>query len=156
MFDPLYQLIANTLRANPKVIFDGQYDVDGGQTFTISFTAKKPAPNNQADLDLSAVFEAFPDGFAIQRLANINHTAVRVPVVGHNRVTEEIHGSFLLTVTKANWVKGLDGEPVVVKQSDCADEDSLDDIIQRYRKLPEAKQKIFIKFARTFLKGVAL
>lgn len=155
MFDPLYQLIANTLRANPKVIFDGQYDVDGGQTFTISFTAKKPAPNNQADLDLSAVFEAFPDGFAIQRLANINHTAVRVPVVGHNRVTEEIHGSFLLTVTKANWVKGLDGEPVV-KQSDCADDDSLDDIIQRYRKLPEAKQKIFIKFARTFLKGVAL
>lgn len=156
MFDPLYQLIANTLRANPKVIFDGQYDVDGGQTFTISFTAKKPAPNNQADLDLSAVFEAFPDGFAIQRLANINHTAVRVPVAGHNRVTEEIHGSFLLTVTKANWVKGLDGEPVVVKQSDCTDEDSLDDIIQRYRKLPEAKQKIFIKFARTFLKGVAL
>lgn len=156
MFDPLYQLIANTLRANPKVIFDGQYDVDGGQTFTISFTAKKPAPNNQADLDLSAVFEAFPDGFAIQRLANINHTAVRVPVAGHNRVTEEIHGSFLLTVTKANWVKGLDGGPVVVKQSDCADEDSLDDIIQRYRKLPEAKQKIFIKFARTFLKGVAL
>lgn len=156
MFDPLYQLIANTLRANPKVIFDGQYDVDGGQTFTISFTAKKPAPNNQADLDLNAVFEAFPDGFAIQRLANINHTAVRVPVAGHNRVTEEIHGSFLLTVTKANWVKGLDGEPVVVKQSDCIDEDSLDDIIQRYRKLPEAKQKIFIKFARTFLKGVAL
>ena len=153
MFAPLYQLIANTLRANPKVIFDGQYDVDGGQTFTVSFTAKKPAPNNQADLDLSAVFEAFPDGFAIQRLANINHTTVRLPVVGHDRVTEEQRGSFLLTVTKANWVKGLDGEPVV---GDCADEDSLDDIIQRYRKLPEAKQKIFIKFARTFLKGVAL
>lgn len=153
MFDPLYQLIANTLRANPKVIFDGQYDVDGGQTFTVSFTAKHPAPNNQADLDLSEVFAAFPYGFAIQRLANINHTTVRLPVSGHDRVTEEQRGSFLLTVTKANWVKGLDGEPVV---SDCADEDSLDDILQRYRKLPEAKQKIFIKFARTFLKGVAL
>ncbi|UAW96658.1 hypothetical protein pEaSNUABM22_00171 [Erwinia phage pEa_SNUABM_22] len=153
MFDPLHTLICNTLRANKKIIFDGQYDVDGGITFRVSFTAKNPAPNNEADIDLTEVFAQFPDGVAIQRIADIEHTKVRVPVGGPGeRVADEVRGTFLLTVTKANWHKGEVG---VVSPVDLTEDDSLEDIIQRYRKLPEAKQKIFIKFARTFLKGVA-
>lgn len=153
--DMISKLIADTLRANPKIIFDGQYDVEGGETFRVSFVAKAPAPDNKADIDLSAVFEQFPDGVAIQRIADIDHTKVRNPTgLGGSRVMDEYRGTFLLTVTKANWQKGEIGTIDDIHLS--MDEDSLEDIIQRYRKLPEAKQKIFIKFARTFLKGVAL
>lgn len=160
MFDPLHTLIVNTLRANPKIIMDGQYDVDGGETFIVSFVAKSPAPNNQANIDLTAVFDAFPDGFAVQRIADLNHTVVRLPTAVTGRIKEEIHGTFRLTATKANWQKGDDGvagqkdddENVVDDENDL----SLADIIDRYSKLPELKKKQFTAAARLLLKGLAL
>lgn len=151
MFDPLNTLIVNTLRANPKIIMDGQYDVDGGETFIVSFVAKSPAPNNQANIDLTAVFDAFPDGFAVQRIADLNHTVVRLPTAVTGRIKEEIHGTFRLTATKANWQKG-DDENVVDDENDL----SLADIIDRYSKLPELKKKQFTAAARLLLKGLAL
>lgn len=153
--DPIFKLINDTLRAHDNIIFDGQYDIEGGEVFRVQFVAKSPAPDNKADIDLSAVFAQFPDGFAVQRIADIDHTKVRNPVGGPgNRSVDEHRGTFLLTVTKANWLKGEVGTVESIHLT--TDEDSLEDIIRRYRKLPEAKQKIFIKFARTFLKGVAL
>lgn len=153
--DPIFKLITDTLRAHDNIIFDGQYDVEGGESFRVQFVAKSPAPDNKADIDLSSVFTQFPDGFAVQRIADIDYTKVRNPVGGAGgRSMEEYRGTFLLTVTKANWQKGEVGTIEGVHLT--TDEDSLEDIIQRCRKLPEAKQKIFIKFARTFLKGIAL
>ena len=157
MFDPLNTLIVNTLRANPKIIMDGQYDVDGGETFLVSFVAKSPAPNNQADIDLTAAFDAFPDGFAVQRIDGLNHTVVRQPVSAHGRNTEEIHGTFRLTVTKANWQKGDDG--VAGQEGNYVDDENvigLADIIDRYNKLPDLKKKQFTAAARLLLKGLAL
>ncbi|AWY08440.1 hypothetical protein HOT49_gp168 [Erwinia phage vB_EamM_Alexandra] len=155
--DPIFKLITDTLRAHDNIIFDGQYDVEGGETFRVQFVAKSPAPDNKADIDLSAVFAQFPDGFAVQRVADIDHTKVRSPVGGPgNRAVDEHRGTFLLTVTKANWQAGEEGVVGSDPEANPVEDDSLEDIIQRYRKLPEAKQKIFIKFARTFLKGVAL
>ncbi|QZE57376.1 hypothetical protein MPK71_gp167 [Erwinia phage pEa_SNUABM_1] len=164
MFDPLYTLIVNTLRANEKIIFDGQYDVEGGETFSVPFVAKSPAPDNKADVELSEVFAQFPDGFAVQRIANLEHTKVRKPVGLSTRFTEEYQGTFLLTVTKANWQKGDDGvsgqegryvddeENVVEDENDLG----LADIIARYNKLPELKKKQFTASARLLLKGLAL
>lgn len=164
MFDPLNTLIVNTLRAHPKIIMDGQYDVDGGVTFLVSFVAKSPAPNNQADIDLTVAFDAFPDGFAVQRIADLNHTIVRNPVGIDGRSTEEVRGTFRLTATKANWQKGDDGvagreghyvdseENVVEDENDLG----LADIIARYNKLPELKKKQFTASARLLLKGLAL
>lgn len=165
MFDPLYTLIVNTLRANEKILFDGQYDVEGGETFSVPFVAKAPAPDNKADVDLSEVFAQFPDGFAVQRIANLEQTKVRTPVGGPgNRFTEEYRGTFLLTVTKANWQKGDDGvagqeghyvdddENVVEDENDIG----LADILDRYSKLPELKKKQFTAAARLLLKGLAL
>lgn len=155
MFDPVQTLIVNTLRANAKIIMDGQYDVDGGETFRISFVAKSPAPNNQADIDLSAVFAAFPEGFAIQRIADLTHTMVRLPVTvgGHS---EECRGTFLLTVTKANWQKGTDGPVGAHGVEDVASDMSIEDVVARYSKLPEHKRKQFITSAKLLLKGLAL
>lgn len=163
MFDPLNTLIVNTLRANPKILMDGQYDVDGGETFLVSFVAKAPAPNNQADIDLTAAFDAFPDGFAVQRIDGLNHTVVRMPVDVHGRNTEEVRGTFRLTVTKANWQKGdngvagqegnyVDDENVVEDENDIG----LADIIDRYSKLPDLKKKQFTAAARLLLKGLSL
>lgn len=155
MFDPVQTLIVNTLRANEKIIMDGQYDVDGGETFRVSFVAKSPAPNNQADIDLSAVFAAFPEGFAIQRIADLTHTMVRLPVTigGHS---EECRGTFLLTVTKANWLKGTDGPVGAHGVEDVASDMSIEDVVARYSKLPEHKRKQFITSAKLLLKGLAL
>lgn len=163
MFDPLHTLIVNTLRANPKIIMDGQYGVEGGETFIVSFVAKAPAPNNQADIDLTSVFGAFPDGFAVQRVADLNHTVVRNPVDVSGRSTEQVQGTFRLTVTKANWQKGDDGatgkegcyaddENVVEDENDLG----LADIIDLYSKLPDLKKKQFTAAARLLLKGLAL
>ncbi|WAK44300.1 hypothetical protein [Erwinia phage vB_Ea_2910A] len=163
MFDPLHTLIVNTLRANPKIIMDGQYDVDGGETFIVSFVAKSPAPNNQADIDLTAVFDAFPDGFAVQRIADLNHTVVRIPTAVPGRIKEEFRGTFRLTVTKANWQKGDDGvagqEGHYVDDENVVDDENdlgLADILDRYSKLPELKKKQFTAAARLLLKGLAL
>ena len=163
MFDPLNTLIVNTLRANPKILMEGQYDVDGGETFIVSFVAKSPAPNNQADIDLTSVFDAFPDGFAVQRIADLNHTVVRVPVDVTGRINEEVRGTFRLTVTKANWQKGDDGaagqEGHYVDDENVVDDENdlgLADIIARYNKLPELKKKQFTASARLLLKGLAL
>lgn len=156
--DPIFKLITDTLRANDKIIMDGQYDVDGGETFRVSFVAKSPAPNNQADIDLSAVFASFPEGFAVQRIANLNHTMVRLPVaLGEQR--EECRGTFVLTVTKANWLKGQDGhqdDPGKPGTQGPAGELSIDDILEKYRKLPENKQRQFVNAAKLLLKGLAL
>lgn len=162
MFDPIQTLVVNTLRANEKIIMDGQYDVNGGETFRVSFIAKSPAPNNQADIDLTEVFASFPEGFAVQRIADLSHTMVRLPVTigGHK---EECRGTFLLTVTKANWQQGDDG--VSGKEGRYAEDDNvvedendlgLADIIARYNKLPELKKKQFTASARLLLKGLAL
>lgn len=149
MFDPIQTLVVNTLRANEKIIMDGQYDVDSGETFRVSFVAKCPAPNNQADIDLSDVFAAFPDGFAVQRIANLSHTMVRLPVsIGGYK--EECRGTFMLTVTKANWQKGTEGtqgEGSVL---------SIEDIVAEYSKLPEHQRKQFLNAATSFLSGLAL
>ncbi|QZE58385.1 hypothetical protein pEaSNUABM40_00169 [Erwinia phage pEa_SNUABM_40] len=163
MFDPVQTVIVNTLRANEKVLMDGQYDVNGGETFRVNFVLKSPAPGNKADIDLSTVFASYPDGFAVQRIADLNHTMVRLPVTigGHK---EECRGSFLLTVTKANWQKGDTGvagqegryvddeENVVDDENDIG----LADIIDRYNKLPDLKKKQFTAAARLLLKGLAL
>jgi len=154
--DPIFKLITDTLRANDKIIYDGQYDVEGGETFRVTFVAKSPAPDNKADIDLSEVFAQFPDGIAIQRIANIEHTKVRNPVGGPGgRIVEEYRGTFLLTVTKANWMKGELGTIESVHLS-TGEDASLEDILQRYRKLPQNKQRQFLTSARLLLKGLAL
>lgn len=159
MFDPIQTVVINTLRATEKIIMDGQYDVNGGETFRVSFVVKSPAPGNQADIDLSAVFASFPDGFAVQRIADLSHTMVRLPVsIGGHK--EECRGTFLLTATKANWLQGDSGVSGQEGQDDNVIEDEndlgLSDIIARYNKLPELKKKQFTASARLLLKGLAL
>ena len=162
MFDPIQTVVVNTLRANEKIIMDGQYDVNGGETFRVSFVVKSPAPGNQADIDLSAVFESFPEGFAVQRIADLSHTMVRLPVsIGGHK--EECRGTFLLTVTKANWQQGDNGvsgqEGRYVEDDNVVEDENdlgLSDIIDRYNKLPELKKKQFTAAARLLLKGLAL
>lgn len=157
MFDPLYNVLISTLRSNDKIIFDGQYDVGGGEHFRVNFHLKSPAPGNKAEIDLSPIFESYPDGFAVQRISDIDHTAVRMPVDISGKQREEIRGTFLLVVTKANWNKGTDGvsgsgENAVADENDL----SLTEIIDRYSKLPEHKRKQFVTAAKLLLKGLAL
>lgn len=153
MFDPVYVPIVNTLRANPKIIFDGQYDIEGGQTFRVNFTAKMPAPGNQADIDLSEVFESFPDGIAVQRIADITHTKIRLPVGGErSRPIEEVRGDFLLTVTKANWLRGNLGKIDV----SVTIEPSIQDVVTQFNNLSEQGQSQFLSAARLLLKGLSI
>ena len=154
--DSLYELIVRTLQSTPNVTFASVPEAeDVGEAFIISFEAKAPAPENKATLQLDSLLVDYPNGFVIQEISDLDQT--RCP--DHVRGGFVFRGTIRLRITKPEPVVGLDrpGDPGQDwPVNELPDDDSLEDIIQRYRKLPEAKQKIFIKFARTFLKGVAL
>lgn len=153
LVDPLYQLIAHTLRQDVKIVFDGNNSTEDGETFTISMEAKIPAPGNTAYLNLDEVFASYPEGFSVQAIYDISTIST---ITDRPRACDVVRATFKMRVTKTNVLKGIDGiEGDLGTESDLVDEKEVRDMLSEYAKLPEDKRKQFVKTATILLRGLS-
>ncbi|QYW03132.1 hypothetical protein pEaSNUABM13_00173 [Erwinia phage pEa_SNUABM_13] len=153
LVDPLYQLIAYTMRQDGKIAFDGNNSTEDGETFTVSMEAKIPAPDNMAHIDLAEVFAAYPEGFSVQAIYDIS-TISTTP--DRTRACDVVRATFKMRVTKTNVLKGIDGiEGDRGTDSYVGNEKEVQDLLREYAKLPDDKRKQFVKTATILLRGLS-
>lgn len=140
MSDSLITFLYETLSATEKVTFSHQQKDDSyGIEYTVHFEAKAPAPDNKAVIDLSEIFAAFPNGFVIESITDLNSVRNRM-AYGH-----VFNGTFKLRVTAP--VDDVEPQPVP--------ETFVDDALANFRTLPPEKQTIFIESVNALLKGLS-